>query len=297
MPDLDSLRCFLAAAERDTFRAAARAVGLSPAAFSDRIKRLEEDLGATLFERTSRQMRLTQAGRRLRPQARRALTEAAACHEVVQDVPDEVAHATLTLGTRFELGMSWVLPTIEALVQTHPSWTLHLFFGDSPALLDALKEGRIDALIGSMRLVEPGLHTRPLHEEAYVFVAAPALLAERPLDGVADAIHHTLVDISPDLPLFRYWRDRAPPEEAWSFGAVRHLGTIGAIKRWVVAGRGVAVLPAYFTAPELESGALVELVPQVRATSDWFRLVWRGGHPDEAVLAELASELWDRPLR
>ena len=53
LPDLDSLRCFITAAEQRHFRSAARAVGLSPAAFSDRIKRLELGLGASLFSRTT----------------------------------------------------------------------------------------------------------------------------------------------------------------------------------------------------------------------------------------------------
>ena len=190
-----------------------------------------------------------------------------------------------------------MLPALDALAETHPKWTVHLVFGDTPALLEALRHGEVDAVIGSMRLVESALATRPLHEEAYQFVAAPELLAERPLRGVADATRHTLVDIGPDLPLFRYWRDRAPPEEAWSFAGIRHLGTIGAIRDWVLRGRGIAVLPCYFVGPDLAAGRLVELVPEVRASSDWFRLFWRAGHPDEGVLSEIATCLRSRPLQ
>jgi DNA-binding transcriptional LysR family regulator len=295
MPDLDSLRCFIAAAERLNFRAASKAVALSPAAFSDRIKRLEEDLGAQLFDRTSRRVGLTAAGHRLLPHARQTLAEAAACRLAVDAEGD--APVVLTLGTRFELGLSWVLPALEALAVEHPAWTVHLLFGDTPALLEALRRGDADAIIGSMRLVDPGLATRPLHEEAYVFVGAPALLDRDPLDGVADAPRHSLVDISGDLPLFRYWRDQAPPEEAWSFAAIRHLGTIGAIRAWIVAGHGVGVLPAYFVDADLRVGRLREILPQVRAGSDWFRLVWRARHPDEAALVQLARSLKDRPLR
>jgi len=296
LPDLESLRGFVAAAERGSFRAASRAVALSPAAFSDRIKRLEQDLGVSLFDRTSRRIRLTAAGHRLLPQARRALAEATACRAVVAE-EDEDLPVVLTLGTRFELGLSWVLPALEDLARTHPKWTVHLAFGDTPALLEGLRRSELDAVIGSMRLVDAGLATRPLHEEAYVFVGAPELLAERPLTGVQDASDHVLVDISADLPLFRYWRDRAPPEQAWSFAAIRHLGTIGAIRDWVLAGHGVAVLPAYFVGPDLSAGRLVQVVPQVRPSSDWFRLVWRAGHPDEEVMDRIAAMLSARPLQ
>jgi hypothetical protein len=59
--DLESLRCFVHAAAELSFRVAAKACALSPAAFGDRIRRLEEDLGAPLFERTTRKVTLTAA--------------------------------------------------------------------------------------------------------------------------------------------------------------------------------------------------------------------------------------------
>lgn len=294
MRDLDSLRCFVAAAERLNFRAASKVVALSPAAFSDRIKRLEQDLGAPLFDRTSRRVLLTAAGRRLLPHARRTLAEAAACQAAVDSAED--TPVVLTLGTRYELGLSWVVPALDELAAEHPSWTVHLAFGDTPALLHSLRRGSVDALIGSMRLVDPGLATRSLHEERYVFVGSPTLLGRIPLGGVADAPHHTLVDISANLPLFRYWRDHAPPEEAWSFAAIRHFGTIGAIRAWVLAGRGVAVLPEYFVRPDLAAGRLRPVVPEVQSGSDWFRLVWRSDLPHADPLVELAGFLRARPL-
>lgn len=293
-PDLDSLRCFITAADRLSFRAASKVVGLSPAAFSERIKRLEADLGATLFERTSRRVRLTAAGHRLLPHARRTLADAAACRRAV--VADGAAPAILTVGTRYELGLSWVLPAVMDLARLQPTWTLHLVFGDAAALLASLRTGEVDAVVGSMRLVEPGLMTRPLHEERYVFVAAPELADRNPLRSVEDAANHTLVDVSDALPLFRYWRDGAPAEQGWSFKEVRYLGTIATMREWVLRGLGVGVLPHYFVAEDLDKGGLVEVVPGVRATSDWFRLVWRADHPSGDVLGEIGSFLRERPL-
>lgn len=294
MIDIDSLRCFVAAADAQTFRAAAGRVALSPAAFSDRIKRLEDSLGAPLFHRTTRKVGLTAAGERLLPQARRTLAEAARCMDVVAD--DEDPPVRLTLGTRFELGLSWVLPAVAALEVEAPSWTINLVFGDTPDLLAALKRGQVDAVVGSMRLVASGLVTVPIHDEAYAFVASPTLLADRPLASAEDAGAHVLVDISADLPLFRYWRDQAPAEELWSFSDVRYLGTIGAIRQWAIEGRGVAVLPRYFVAPQLAAGELVAVMPQVQPRSDWFRLVWRDGHLRSEPLRRLAAFLKGRPL-
>ena len=64
LPSLDSLRCFVALVERKNFRAAAEEVGLSPAAFSERIRRLEQDFGAQLFVRTTRKVEVSTAGLR-----------------------------------------------------------------------------------------------------------------------------------------------------------------------------------------------------------------------------------------
>ena len=84
MLDLESLRCFEAAAVRLSFRAAANQVGLSPAAFSERIRRLEDELGVSLFARTTRRVKLTPAGERLLPQARKALTETQRCSDMLR---------------------------------------------------------------------------------------------------------------------------------------------------------------------------------------------------------------------
>ena len=74
-PQLESIHCFDVGARLLNFRAAAKQVFLSPAAFSDRIRRLEEQLGAPLFVRSTRKVVLTETGERLLPQARRMLED------------------------------------------------------------------------------------------------------------------------------------------------------------------------------------------------------------------------------
>lgn len=293
LPDLESLRCFEAAAVRLSFRAAARAVGLSPAAFSERIRRLEDDLGASLFERTTRRVRLTPEGETLLPHARTVLLEARRCAEVLRGDPSPFE---MTLGTRFELGLSWLVPALGPLAALRPQRTLHLSFGDSPDLMSGLAQGRVDAVVTSTRLTRPKLKYALLHEEGYQFVGAPEVLSKHPLRGPDDAGNHVLLDISSDLPLFRYWRDGAPPEERWSFGRHHYLGTIGAIRELVLQGAGVAMLPSYFLTQDVAEGRLVEILPDRRPRSDWFRLVWLEGHPRSADLEQLGADLRERPL-
>lgn len=295
LPDLESLRCFEAAAAHTSFRVGARAVALSPAAFGDRIKRLEDQLGAALFHRTTRRVELTPAGHQLLPQARRVLDEAGRCARVVH------AHAPapfeLAIGTRFELGLSWLTPALEPLRARRPERTLHLVFGDGDDLVARARHGRIDAVVTSARLAGGGLVAEPLHDEAYVFVGSAALLARRPLARPAHAADHVLLDVAPDLPLFRYLLDAGPRRTPWQFGRVEYLGTIGAIRLRALQRAGVAVLPRYFVEPDLRAGRLVAILPRTRLQRDAFRLVWRARHPRADALADLAAELRRIPLR
>lgn len=295
LPDLESLRCFDAAATHLSFRAAAKAVGLSPPAFSERIKNLEALCGEALFARTTRKVMLTPAGHRLRGPARDALEAARRCLEAVHH--DRPLPFELTLGTRFELGMSWLTPSLAKLQRARPERTLHLVFGDSPELLEKTRQGHIDATVTSYRLAHPGVSYAVLHEEKYAFVMSPALARERPFRRGRDAAEHVLLDASRDLPLFRYLLDSVSGGERWTFARVELLGTIGAIRMRALEGAGVAVLPRYLVGNDLERGRLVEPLPKVRLRSDFFRLVWREGHPRESELTALAESLRALPLQ
>ncbi|MCA9538132.1 MAG: LysR family transcriptional regulator [Myxococcales bacterium] len=296
LPDLDSLRCFVVAAETENFRRAAARVALSPAAFSERIKRLEETVGATLFVRSRREVRLTDAGRRMLDPARQALATAADCVTAAL-AEGRVAPFTLNIGTRFELGLSWLLPALDELRAARPERRLDLYFGSGPDILDRVLRGLLDAAVTSARLTDAGLAYAALHEERYAFCAAPSALARAPLAGPADAARHRLIDVHADLPLFRYFQDARSPAEVWAFAEAEHVSTIAAVRARVLDGAGVAVLPAYFVAADLAAGALVALMPCTEPGTDWFRLVWRAGHAQAAELRALAETLRGRPLR
>ena len=296
LPDIESLRCFVEAAERLNFRAAAEVVALSPQAFSARIAALEEHFGARLFERTTRKVALTSAGRRLVPRAERLLKDAAALAIVARD-NSKAPDLRLRVGTRFELGLSYLVPSLLDLERQRPGRTLDVVFGDSPDLLRSLDDGRVDCVITSLRLTMPAIAYATLHEERYVFVGAPSLLERQPMACSEDARAHVLLDTLPSLPLFRYFLDAAPGEAAWSFAKTRHLGAIAAVRHLVLQGAGVAVLPRYFVEPALQSGELVALMQHVKLNRDFFRLIWKAGHPLAVEFQLLAGDLKRLPLR
>jgi LysR family glycine cleavage system transcriptional activator len=289
--DTDNLRCFDAAATTLNFRAAAGRVHLSPAAFSDRIRRLEEQVGAALFVRTTRSVELSDAGRRLLPLARELLASAQRLHTAIANPGAEPAYE-LVVGTRFELGLSWLCPALGPLEKKRPERLIHLYNGDSADLLLRLERGELDAVVGSMRLTSPRLSYAALHPEDYALVAREPCLRRR-----ADASELTLVDVSRDLPLFRYFLDALPDAEPWPFARVETMGGIGNIRRRLLDGADrVAVLPRYFVQKDLDARRLVRLMPRVRLRSDAFRLVFRTGHPRTAQLLQLAEELRGFPL-
>jgi hypothetical protein len=85
-----------------------------------------------------------------------------------------------------------------------------------------------------------------------------------------------LVDATADLPLFRYLLDALPDGAPWRFRGHRYVGGI---------------------AEDLAAGRLTVLLPEVEPKRDWFRLLWRSGHPREAELVALAEVLRALPLR
>lgn len=296
LPDLDSLRCFVEAARTLNFRAASRSVGLTPAALGQRIKQLEGQLEVKLFERTTRKVELTEAGLALLPAANEALRAAADCVRAARGELGPVAQ-DVVVGTRHELGLSWVVPMLPLLHARHPGVTVHTYFGSGSDLELRLSGREIDCAVTSRRAVDPELDSVRLHREDYALVGSAALLAETPLAAPEEAAEHTLIDVDRSLPLFRYWRDAPGGTDSLEFRSLRFMGTIDAIRAVVLAGEGVAVLPRYLIRQELQSGALQVVRPEVEPVHDWFRLVFRRDDPRASLLRAIAETMGSQPLR
>ncbi len=292
----DSLQCFLEAARLLNFRAAARAVALTPAALGQRIQQLEGQLGTRLFARTTRRVMLTEAGRNLVPYAERALSAAYDCERAGRGdlAPPPIE---ITLGTRHELGMSWIVPMRAVLQTKQPGLTLHLYFGSSADLLGRVRAGEIECAVGSMRITDPKLDALRLHREDYVFVGAPELLRSAPLSRASDALHHTLIDTHVELPLFSYFRAAPKGGERLRFGRVVRMGTIAAVRELVLTGEGVAVLPKYLVDGDLARQQLRRIFTGVPLAPDYFRLIFRGDDPRRSLYEALARNMATVPLQ
>lgn len=296
LPSIDSLRCFVAAARLLNFRAAARSVALTPAALGQRIQKLEDELGARLFLRTTRSVALTEAGLALLPAAEHCLSAAEECARAARGETGPPP-MEITVGTRQELGMSWLVPQLTLLSSTFPSLDVHLYFGSGPDLLLRVRTLEIDCAVTSSRFTDPKLESIRLHREDYAFVGAAALLRDRPLTKDAHAAQHTLLDASADLPLFRYFRDAPGGGDRLHFGKIVRLGSIEAIRQRALEGAGVAVLPEYQIAGDLARRAFRRVFPKVAPLHDYFRLVFRADDVKRPIYEKIAAQLAGFPLR
>jgi DNA-binding transcriptional LysR family regulator len=286
LPSIESLRCFFAAAQHLNFRRAAGEVGLTATAFSERIRALERELSATLFTRTTRRVELTTAGRALVPACEQALGSVLSCVKAVT-APESFA-VRLRIATRFELGLSWLLPALSALERERPNFQIDLYFGSGADILEQLERGAVDAAVTSAPVARANWHGEVLHPEHYSFVGAARLLRSRPLRSPRDALQHTLLDVDETLPLARYLLSATP---ALEFERTRFCGTGAAVLARVLAGDGVAVLPTHMVAAHLKGKRLLQLLSRVQLLSDSFRLVYRRSSHQGSALNEVAAYL------
>ncbi len=295
LPSPEDLQCFCEVARLSSFKGAARSLALTPGAISQRIRGLEELLGVTLFMRTTRSVALTLEGHAFlahAPAALRALTHAMRAGRG----QSEALPMELHLGTRHELGMSWIVPMLPSLSRAFPSLTFHLYFGSGSDLLLRVRSSEIDCAVTSSRLSDPKLDSRVLHDERYVFVGAPALLRKRPLTRAEHSAQHMLIDSTADRPLSRYLREAPNGVGDLQFAGLRRIGTIAAIRALVIAGEGVAVLPEYYVRDDLKKKRLSRLLPRAPLLDDQFRLVFRIDDPRSGYFDALAAHMRARPL-
>ncbi len=266
-------------------------MALTPAAFGQRIRQLEEQLNVDLFLRTTRHVELTDAGRRLIPVAEITIRDSRACIAAVIEDSEPPAH--VTIGTRYELGMSWVLPNVLELQKKYPTWEVDFYFGSGNDIQSKLQAGQVDGIITSAPIAQSAWTSEFLHTENYVFVAAPDLLESIPFERFADTKNHVLLDIDNTLPLTRYLTSKIG---SVSFKRVRSCGAGAAIIKMLLNNEGVAVVPEYMVIGELESGELVRLCEDENLQTDSFRLIFRQTSMLEPVLKKMGEFLRTRPL-
>ncbi len=239
--------------------AAAAVLGVTPAAASAMLKRLESQLGARLFERSTRAMRLTDAGRRLLDYAVRAIELLEEGEAQLQEGSGSLVGA-VRVAAPSDMTRNVLLPMFDDFIDAHPGVRLVLTVSDR--VQDVLR----DAVDVALRLGEPGdsrLVARPLAHSRRVLCAAPAYLARHGAPATPrDLEHHNCLTFHIGNRRYATWRFEK--DGAWTEVRVdgdRDADDAGIAHQWAVAGKGLVYKSALGMERELASGALVQLLP------------------------------------
>ncbi|KVL50713.1 transcriptional regulator [Burkholderia cepacia] len=186
-PGTRALRTFDAAARHLNFSRAADEVGLTPAAVSHQIKEIEAQLGMELFVRTSRSIRLTQAGTVLAAAAADALAGLRHATARARRIAREQAELRVSVGARF--ATHWLLPRLPRFRAAHPAFELTFDITDR---LRDFDDDDVDVAIrfGTGRYRDAC--TQRLFGTSVVAIGSPALLSAAPLRKPRDLLRHTL---------------------------------------------------------------------------------------------------------
>ena len=168
---LTELRYIVAVAQERHFGRAARRCFVSQPTLSIAIKKLEEELAVSLFDRSSNDIITTEAGERIIAQARRVLEEADLIKHLANEEQNELEGA-FKLGLIFTVAPYLLPKLIMSLRNNAPNMPLMLEENYTQILTESLKRGDLDALIVAEPYQEPGIVTEPLYDEPF-FVIVP----------------------------------------------------------------------------------------------------------------------------
>ncbi|WP_428607496.1 LysR family transcriptional regulator [Sedimenticola sp.] len=192
--EISSLKAFLAVAESASFSLAAEQLHLTQPAVSKRVASLEEELNTRLFDRISRKISLTEAGRQLLPRARQMLYELEDIRRSISNLTGEVS-GKLTMGTSHHIGLRRLPPALKRYSRRYPEVQLDIRFMDSETACSAVLQGDLELAIVTLP-TEPiaNLTTRPIwHDPLRFVVSAEHPLARRRRVSLVDLIEHQAV--------------------------------------------------------------------------------------------------------
>lgn len=258
------LDAFITSADEGSFSAAARLLGLTPAAISKSVGQLEVRLGVRLFQRSTRHLALTTDGERLYAQVRLPWSE---INDALTDLRQGAGKpaGTLKVALAHTVGREYIVPLLGEFLRRYPDVLPDLHFENKQ--VDIVAEGFDVAIGGGIELTD-ALIARELAHLRIVLVAAPAYLKAHPAPQHPQdlARHHGLLRRSLATGRLIPWalKSKEGQELVASVRPVIVMDDPEAMARAAATGIGIALLPLPHALPLLESGALERVLP------DWY---------------------------
>jgi DNA-binding transcriptional LysR family regulator len=289
LPDFEGIAIFAKVVELRSFAAAASELSLSKATVSKAVTRLEERLGARLFNRTSRRLALTDAGQKLSGRASRLLAdgEAAENEALAQST---APRGLVRLAVPMTFGVTTVAPLLPGFLSQYPEVSIDLHLSD--AIVDLIGEG-FDAGIRIARLPDSSLIARRLCAMPRYTVAAPSYLKRhgRPTHPMHLAQHKCFGYAY--LSTAGVWQySNAVGEQV----SVRPAGQLRvnngeAVMPALIAGLGIADLPDFIVGDAIASGKVEVILKDWKQPEGAVHLVTPPGGPRPARVEVLADFL------
>lgn len=299
---LNELRYVVAVADARHFGRAAEACHVSQPSLSVAIRKFEDELGITLFERGHGEVSVTPAGERVIAQARRVLTEVDQLRSIASESQDQLA-TPLRLGAIYTIGPYLLPELIPVLHERAPEMPLVIEENYTGRLRERLKQGELDAIIVSLPFEEPGVATLPLYDEPFVAVLPGSHpLRDKQSLQLDDMAHETLLMLGAG----HCFRDQvlelcpACQRTVTADGSTpRNLeGTsLETIRHMVATGMGVTILPCTavgadrYTQRLLAVRRFADPVPTRRVA-----LAWRTSFPRPQAIEALRRAVLDTAL-
>ncbi|MEF7615877.1 LysR substrate-binding domain-containing protein [Aquincola sp. MAHUQ-54] len=255
---MENLEVFVDTVRAGSFSAVARRRGVAVSSVARQIDALEQELNASLFTRSTRALRPTDAGEMLFRRAVQILSDLADARSEVSSF--EVAvEGVLRVSCLPTFGRRYVVPCLAPLFQAHPGLSVDLDLTER--LADPATE-RLDLAIRFGPLPDSALISSKLADQAYVVCAAPAYLRQHgPVPTLEALAGHRLIDKRrSQSPLG--WREVLGDDLLHYGRCVFEADDFDAQRQAAVAGAGIVRLPDWVVGHDIGQGALVELQPQ-----------------------------------
>jgi len=286
--NLRDLRYLLAVAEHEHFGRAAKACGVSQPTLSVQIRKLEDLMGVTLFERTSKTAAPTEACLRLIGHARAAVTAAEAILATARNMRDP-------LSGRFRLGIiptlaPYLLPLVFApLRQALPQLELEPWEDQTSALLERLRAHELDAALLATEEDGPDLVSKPLFAEPFLAALPP----EHPLAGRPQIVE---TDLARDILVLadgHCLRDQAVEAcGGEALGGPLRASSLPTLLNMVAAGYGTTLIPGLAAGAAQDAG--IVLRPLATRAGRTVRIAWRAHFPRRAAVEAVGEVIAGR---
>lgn len=293
---LTDLRYIVALARERHFGRAAEKCFVSQPTLSVAVKKLEDELGVILFERSPQEVRVTPIGERIVAQAEKVLSEAAQLVEVASAGKDPLA-GPLRLGAIYTIG-PWLLPKLVPLLrQRAPEMLLLLEENYTHRLLDRLKAAELDVAIVALPVDEPGLVAQAVYDESFsALVPAAHPWAKRKAIDAADLLGQPLLMLGRG----NCFRDQVLDLcTAAGQGGPQVLegSSLETIRHMVASGVGITVMPATAVDGIARDDPLLRVRPFAPPIpTRRVGIVWRASFPRHQVIDLLRRALLDCKL-